>query len=381
MSNSFYKLLLICAVIPVGYFNSSISCSGKSISEKSKVEKVKLGAWYFGGWSFPPDEKGYTFHISHTLVNKYSDREPVWGWREDKPGVMQEQINYAAQNGLSVWGFCWYENSLNPTNEKLMDHLNTALNLFLQSNNRNLLDFFLLSCSPVSPKNWVRVCDRTISYFKESNYLRIDDKPVVCFFNADEVISGMGGIQKTKEAIQLFRERARKAGYNDILIGARTFPRASDPAFQNKFQECGFDFLTTYCNADDGRRNAGANDYQNLLEGDRKSWNEISDNTSLPFLPVVDAGYDMRPWAHDHPTLPSSDYWYTGVTPSKIASHVKDGILWLKDHHSKTLGNLLMIYAWNENGEGGWLTPTKAEGEARLNEIKKVIDEENNRNN
>ena len=40
-----------------------------------------------------------------------------------------------------------------------------------------------------------------------------------------------------------------------------------------------------------------------------------------------------------------------------------------------------MIYAWNENSEGGWLTPTKAEGAARLNEIKKVIDEENNRKN
>ena len=162
------------------------------------------------------------------------------------------------------------------------------------------------------------MCDRTISYFKEPNYLRIDGKSVVCFFNADKVISGMGGIQETKKAIQTFREKARKAGYNDILIGARTFPRASDPTFQNKFQECGFDFLSTYCNADDGRRNADANDYQNLLEGDKKSWNEISGNTSLLFLPVVGVGYDMRPWAQDHPTLPSSDYWFTGVTHRKL---------------------------------------------------------------
>ena len=26
--------------------------------------KIKVGTWYFGGWSFPPDANGYTFHIS-----------------------------------------------------------------------------------------------------------------------------------------------------------------------------------------------------------------------------------------------------------------------------------------------------------------------------
>jgi hypothetical protein len=57
MNNSFYKLLLICAVIPVVYFNSTLSSQEKSISENSKMGKVKLGAWYYGGWSFPPDKK------------------------------------------------------------------------------------------------------------------------------------------------------------------------------------------------------------------------------------------------------------------------------------------------------------------------------------
>ena len=74
----------------MGYFNSSLSRKEKDISENNKMGKVKLGAWYYGGWSFPPDKKGYMFQISPTLVNTYSDREPVWGWREDQPGVMQE---------------------------------------------------------------------------------------------------------------------------------------------------------------------------------------------------------------------------------------------------------------------------------------------------
>uniref|UniRef100_UPI00333F73CC glycoside hydrolase family 99-like domain-containing protein n=1 Tax=Parapedobacter defluvii TaxID=2045106 RepID=UPI00333F73CC len=95
-----------------------------------------------------------------------------------------------------------------------------------------------------------------------------------------------------------------------------------------------------------------------------------------PFLPVVGAGYDMRPWAADHPTLPASDYWYSGVTPEKIAEHLAAGIRWVKGRRAKTLGEMVVLYAWNENGEGAWLTPTKSGGTARLDQIKQVIKQE-----
>ena len=83
----------------------------------------------------------------------------------------------------------------------------------------------------------------------------------------------------------------------------------------------------------------------------------------------------MRPWAADHPTIPASDYWYTGITPERIANQLREAIKWTKENKDDVLGNLLIMYAWNENGEGGWLTPTKSEGTARLDAIKKVIKE------
>jgi len=65
------------------------SCQGKKdpVPEvPGNKAAVKVGAWYFGGWSFPADQNGHTFHISPTLTTTFSDREPVWGWREDKRG-------------------------------------------------------------------------------------------------------------------------------------------------------------------------------------------------------------------------------------------------------------------------------------------------------
>lgn len=347
------------------------------ISDTKK--EFSVGAWYFGGWSFPPDANGHTFHISPTLTTEYRDREPVWGWREDAPGVMEQQINYAAMAGLDFWGFCWYDNSLlKPEDKKLMDNLNNALGLFLKANNSRLLNFFLLSCQPVSDSNWEGVCDRIIAYFDQPNYLRVNGKPIVIFFNAEEIINDLGGAQKTNIALKTFRSKVSKAGHNDVLIGARTFPRPQNRLYQNKFKESGFDFLTTYNNSDDGRKHSGSNSFEALLEGDAKSWNEISDNTPMPFVPVVGSGYDMRPWAKDHPAIPASDYWYSNVTPQKIANHLSAGINWINSHSSKTLGNLLIMYAWNENGEGAWLTPTKAEGTERLDKIKEVIEKETN---
>jgi len=359
----------------------SLGCSNSSETEPPQPEitdNVKVGAWYFGGWSFEPDENGHTFHISPTLTTQFSNREPVWGWREDKIEVMTDQINYAADAGLSFWGFCWYENTLVDQPE-MMDQLNIALDLYLKCANRKRLDFCLLSCHPVSNVNWTKLCDRTIPYFKESNYLKVDGKPVMIFFNADDVISGMGGAGGTKTALETYRQKAKDAGIGEILIGARTAPRASIPGYQDKYKECGFDFLTTYQNADDGRKQPGENDYANLIEGDKKAWNEISQNTDLPYVPTMGVGYDMRPWAADHPNQPASDYWYTGMTPQRIADHLRETIQWTKTNKDKVLGNMMLIYAWNENGEGGWLTPTKSEGTARLDAMKLVIDSENNK--
>lgn len=343
--------------------------------DKSDVV-VKVGAWYFGGWSFPPDANGYTFHISPSLVTKYSEREPEWGWREDTPGVMEKQIDYAANSGISFWGFCWYENTL-VGDTLYINNANNALGYFLKSANKNRLDFCLMSCFPVSPVNWNKICSRTIECFKESNYLKVDKKPVMIFFNSDEVISGLGGIEGTKRYLDIYRQKARDAGVGEISIGARTIS-SSDPAFQYKYEQCGFDFLTTYHNAEEGRKNAGANDYDQLIAGDQLAWNGISHSTSLPFMASVGTGYDMRPWATDHPTIAASDYWYTNITPEKIGVHLRNGIRWTKAQADpkKTFGNLVILYAWNENAEGAWLTPTKSEGKARLDAVQKVINEE-----
>ena len=35
-------------------------------------------------------------------------REPVWGWRDDRLEIMERQIDLAADNGIAFFAFCWY---------------------------------------------------------------------------------------------------------------------------------------------------------------------------------------------------------------------------------------------------------------------------------
>jgi hypothetical protein len=66
--------------------------------------------------------------------------------------------------------------------------------------------------------------------------------------------------------------------------------------------------------------------------------------------------------------------WYVGRTPKLVEEFVRLGVRWLDRHPDKaTRQRLLMLYAWNENGEGGYLTPTQADGDQYLNAVQRAI--------
>ena len=65
--------------------------------------------------------------------------------------------------------------------------------------------------------------------------------------------------------------------------------------------------------------------------------------------------------------------WFIQPTPTELASLLKDAIQWNKENPATAKANAVLIYAWNETDEGGWLHPTISKGTARLDAIKKVL--------
>ena len=48
----------------------------------------------------------------------------------------------------------------------------------------------------------------------------------------------------------------------------------------------------------------------------------------------------------------------TTAAPDELAAHLRDAIEWTKANRDINPANVIIIYAWNEHDEGGWLQPT-----------------------
>jgi hypothetical protein len=60
--------------------------------------------------------------------------------------------------------------------------------------------------------------DAIQSYFKQSNYWKIDGRPYFSFYDLDKLISGLGGVAATRAALDDFRARVKAAGFPDVHL-------------------------------------------------------------------------------------------------------------------------------------------------------------------
>lgn len=104
-------------------------------------------------------------------------------------------------------------------------------------------------------------------------------------------------------------------------------------------------------------------------------------------IPSVSAGWDPRPrietpnpWSHYYENskgetklgrLRSAE-----TDAAEIADGVKSALLWNRQNPDAGEAKAVVIYAWNEFDEGGWICPTLSEGTRRLDAIRKVLKEE-----
>jgi hypothetical protein len=95
-------------------------------------------------------------------------------------------------------------------------------------------------------------------------------------------------------------------------------------------------------------------------------------------------GWDRRPriehpvpWEASQKPGVGIDSYYQTATPPQIAAHVVDCLRWLSAHPASAPTETAVIYAWDEDDEGGWLIPTydgTAGGDtSRLDALRSVL--------
>lgn len=312
--------------------------------------KYQIGAYYFPGWSAD--------QLNRWEKQKdFPEREPVLGWyAEGRPEVADWHIKWAVENGLTFFVYDWYWRD---GREELGAGLNEG---FLKARYRGLMKFALMWANHPpfdvgSRERLLQVTDYWLErYFRQPNYLTVDGKPYVSFFNPTEVIRDLGGPEKCKEALETARERVRAAGLAGLHIGAC----GGAPGM---VKAAGFDSLTGY-----NYRRTGAttlqSPYRQYLLGHEALW-EGFQKSGITYIPLLTVGWDSRPWAG-----PRAEARFARRTQDfeEALGRLK---AFLDAHGEK----MAILEAWNEWGEGSYIEPNAEFGFGDLEAIRKVFAE------
>lgn len=312
-------------------------------------QNTRLGAYYFDGWS----EKNKVF-FSKSLTDTFKLREPKWGWITSTQKVLDEQILLARDSGIDFFSFCWFYKK----GEKAKSiSLNNAFSLYKTSPNRNLIDYSILICNhegfEIESDDWNTFTNELISSLV-SDYEGLPKQPLyVTFFSIKSILTKFRNTENIKKAIDSLRYTFSKNSIPIPKIGICLFDTSKITL--KKVGECGFDFITGY------------NFHSILLEGKRASipnssipnnevkiWSYFIKNTNLTFYPVSTLNWDPRPWY-----LINSNYkketFFTDYSEKSVYNSTLNLLRWCFLNNCE----YATLFAWNENGEGAWLTPGK----------------------
>jgi hypothetical protein len=281
--------------------------------------------------------------------------------------IMDQEIEYAKNAGIDYWMYDWYMNN---------SGFDIPLDLHLSSIHKDDVKFCFMFYSTL----WQYVKNEfplTMSRMKMSNYMKIDGKPLVFLMHNTWTIAD----------INQLKSEAEKAGIPEIYLVIMEW---TGPTAIQKCASYGAQASGAYCNWGDGGIS-----YSAMAAATESKWDTYK-SPSFGFIPFVTTGWDPRPFIEFYDGLseadsislsqwypkPAADHWVQTATADEVAAHLKAGLDWVKNNPSFSKPHTVLIYAWNECTEGGFIIPVAETdssainyGTKRLDAIKLMLDE------
>jgi predicted acetyltransferase len=329
--------------------------------------RPRIGAIRWDAWSGGP----VTRQVEKTLgPAKYHHRLP---WFADvlddsrvridgsPQGVTDREIEFAADAGLDYWAFLLY-----PESESMSDGLKS----YLRSAGRKRIRFCLIlhNAFGVPEDQWPRERDRAVGLLKEPGYQTVlGGRPLVFAF----ALGHKGAFPAARFAE--FIETARLAGLDPYCVHMGWNP-TTDFAAQSPR---GFEAVSAYAYA----KNEGS--FAELASGCETDYWANAAAGGVPYIPLVTTGWDKQP-RKDNPVSWELDHSYhkqarfpDPPAPAEIAQHLGRALAFVGDHPGLCPARAVIVYAWNEYDEGGWLAPTRgldgAPDTARLDALRACL--------
>jgi len=351
------------AVGPVG---AAVAAEGSGPASRPLLGAIRWDAWH-GAAGVPgqitektlgPEKYHFRLPFFARVVGK--DRVEIRG---DSPEVMEQEIAYAQAAGLDYWAFVLYEDNTS---------LSIGLQLYLNSPRRADVRFCVITEAGRwwTRNNYRAALFRLAHLVREPSYQRVlDGRPLIYvgFIEEEWITQTWGSRAGFRQAFDELRAVLVGYGLGNPYLVCLDF----NPARGKELAEAlGLDAISSYAVA--GGREEGA-PFAESRQQTRAFW-EACRATGAKVVPVVSLGWDPRPRV-DYP-VPWAQYspaHFATATPQQLAEHLREALDWTALHREAAPAQALILYAWNENDEGGWLVPTlNPDGTANTERIEAI---------
>jgi Glycosyltransferase WbsX len=283
--------------------------------------------------------------------------------------IVDQEIAYAAQAGLNYWAFVDYWNE--------SPGMSVALNRYFAAKDKKDIRYCLVEEGARLDKVGVDGWKRLVEHFQQPNYQTVlDGRPLLFLF------------VKTKKLEKTEWDELRR---QTIAAGLKT-PYLVLMGWNAEVErvELGFDAISEYACAGKGYT-IDPETYAKLTAHHvrEKLWEKWK-RERTPCITFATAGWDTRPrqerppyWCKDLVKIATPDPTpfakqkplidAVTATPDELATHIREAIAWTRANRDINPANAVIIYAWNEHDEGGWLQPTlDANGHANEDRVKAI---------
>ena len=394
-----YSLILL--VVLTITFRSKAQTVG---NKNGKKQLYDVAAFYWPAYhpaerfkeiSVFPDGKGEweaIYKSKPKFRREQLPKVPLWGYQDESdPKVMQQKIEAATAYGVNTFIFDWYWYTGKPYLEECLD------DGFLKASNNRKMKFYLMWAnhdhnSYLDPSNpdkshiywkggvdsltFAGMVDHLITdYFQQPNYYKIEGMPVFSIYELGTFIKGIGGTEKAREALDLFRKKAIAAGFPGLHLQAIVWgqiPKSLEgvPSDQVRTQDgalhyLGFNSMTNYqwIHYTDI---AEQEDYSGWAQKGIAKWAEYDSTFTLPYFPQVSIGWD------NNPRFPVKvQHAVVNTTPELFKKALLEAKNYLERHPDRH--KLVTINAWNEWAEGSYLEPDTTYKYGYLEAVRKVF--------
>ncbi len=280
---------------------------------------------------------------------------------ENNQDAIDRQIEYAKSAGIDYWAFITGP-EMDPNGMEFY-----ALDKFLKSEHKSDIGFCVIL--HIYNSSWESRVKALVGFFKEPSYIKVPgNRPLLYLYSIGDMEAQYG--KDTKKNLDILMNETVAAGLGRPYVVFMS-PSAAGAA---KVKEYGADALSSYANWE-GKDMS----YAALAASDLKRWEAFS-KTGVKVIPLVSLGWNGMPRIDNPPP------WGVGGAggrlfdlpkPEEAAAHIRQGFEFVQSHPEVCDAHSILCYAWNEFCEGGWLCPTYGEGTARLDAVRKMVDQYN----